>query len=158
MTCLKKETIQNQLNKLAFQESIPFCHACYIKAPTGVCDNCGTDDLMRFIEDSGCEWGTEWIIEELLDKHLEPFNQTESFESMIEDCYSEEIKVGWLNLNTADILKTMDEVSWEIAKDEYISSLEEDEEIMSFDNGKTYFVASDIEQLIEERLNEKITG
>ena len=154
----KKETIQNQLNKLAFQESIPFCCSCYIKAPTGLCDNCGSDDLMRLVEDSGCEWGTEWVIEELLNKHLEPFNQTESFESMIEDCCSEEIKVGWLNLNTADILKTMDEVSWEMAKDEYIAGLEDDEEIMSFDNGKTYFATSDIEQLLEDKLDEKIAG
>ena len=59
MTCLKKETIQNQLNKLAFQESIPFCYGRYIKAPSGLCDNCGTDDLMRLIESSGCEYGTE---------------------------------------------------------------------------------------------------
>ena len=77
---------------------------------------------------------------------------------MIEDCCSEEIKVGWLNLNTADILKTMDEVSWEMAKDEYIAGLEDDEEIMSFDNGKTYFAASDIEQLLEDKLDEKTTG
>ena len=113
---------------------------------------------MRLIEDSGCEWGTEWIVEELLNKHLEPFNQTESFEQMIDDCYSEEIKVGWLTLNTADILKRMDELSWEMAKDEYIASLEDDEEIMSFDNGKTYFATSDIEQLLEDKLDEKIAG
>ena len=154
----KKETIYNQLTKLAFQESIPFCYGCYMKAETGRCDNCGTDDLMRLREDSGCEWGTEWVIEELLNKDLEPFNQTESFESMIEDCYSEKIKIGWLNLNTADILKTMDEVSWDMAKDEYIASLEDDEEIMSFDNGKTYFATSDIEQLLEDNLDEKIAG
>ena len=154
----KKETIQNQLTKLAFQENTAFCYSCYIKAPTGCCHKCGSDDLMRLREGSGCEWGTEWIIEELLNEHLEPFNQTESFESMIEDCYSEEIKVGWLTLNTADILKRMDELSWEMAKDEYIASLEDDEEIMSFDNGKTYFATSDIEQLIEDKLDETIAG
>ena len=47
---------------------------------------------------------------------------------------------------------------WELAKDDYIYNLSEDEEILSFGNGKTYFWTSDIEQLIEERLNEKITG
>ena len=51
MTCLKKRTIQNQLNKLSFQESISFYYSCYIKATTGRCDNCGDDDLMRFIEE-----------------------------------------------------------------------------------------------------------
>ena len=87
----------------------------------------------------GVEYGTEWVIEEILREHLQPVNQEEAFESMIEDCYSMETKVGWLDLNTADVLKTMDEVAWDIAKGEYISSLEEDEEVMSFDNGSTYF-------------------
>ena len=42
----KREIIYNQLISLAFQESIPFCYTCYIKAPTGKCDNCGSDDFM----------------------------------------------------------------------------------------------------------------
>lgn len=94
------------------------------------------------------------MIEEILKEHLEPVNQTESFESMIEGCYPTETKVGWLELSTADILKTMDKVSWDIAKDEYISSLTENEEVMSFDNGSTSFWTSDIENLIEEKLEE----
>ena len=64
-------------------------------------------------------------------------------------------KVGWLDLNTVDALKTMDEVSWDMAKDEYISSLEEDEEIISFDNGSSYYWTSDIEELLEEKLKAK---
>ena len=46
----------------------------------------------------------------------------------------------------------MDEVAWNMAKDEYISSLEKDEEVMSFDNGSTYYWAYDIENLLEEKL------
>ena len=154
----KKETIQNQLTKLAFQESIPFCYGCYMKAETGRCDNCGTDDLMRLVEDSGCEYGTEWVIKELLRKHLEPVNEKEAFEQMIEDCYPVETKVGWLELDTIDTIKTMCPCDWGLAKDDYIYNLEEDEEILSFDNGKTYFWTSDIEQLIEDKLKEKIAG
>lgn len=71
---------------------------------------------------------------------------------MIESCYPTETKVGWLDLNTVDILKTMDEVSWDIAQGEYVSSLEEDEEIMSFDNSSTYFWTYEIEILIEKKL------
>lgn len=149
----KRETIYSQLTSLAFQESIPFCYACYMKAPTGKCENCGTDDLMRLLEEVGCEWGTEWVIEKILKKHLKPINKEKVFEEMIEDCYPTEIKVGWLELDTVTILKTMDEISWDIAKDEYISSLEEDEEVLSFDNGSTYFWTYDIENLIEEKLN-----
>ncbi|MDE0518787.1 MAG: hypothetical protein OXH36_04445 [Bdellovibrionales bacterium] len=60
-----------------------------------------------------------------------------------------------MDLNTVDALKTMDEVSWDMAKDEYISSLEEDEEIISFDNGSSYYWTSDIEELLEEKLKAK---
>ena len=153
----KKEIIYNQLTTLAFQESIPFCYACYMKAPTGRCDNCGTDDLMRLLEGVGCEYGTKWVIDEILKEHLGPVNQTEAFESMIEGCYSTETKVGWLELNTVDILKTMDEIAWDIAKDEYIFSLEEDEEVVSFDNGSTYFWTYDVKNLIEEKLKKDIS-
>ena len=76
---------------------------------------------------------------------------------MIEGCYPTETKVGWLELSTADILKIMDEVAWDIAKDEYISSLAEDEEVMSFDNGSTYYWTHDIENLIEGRLKKEVT-
>ena len=148
----KRETIYNQLTALAFQESIPFCYQCYIKAPTGKCDNCESDDLMRVMDGVGCEWGTEWVIEEILKEHLEPINEKEAFEDMIEGCYPMETKVGWLELNTVDILKTMDEISWDIAQDEYISSLEEDEEVISFDNGSTYFWTNEIEELLENKL------
>ena len=100
----------------------------------------------------GCEWGTEWVIEEILKEHLEPVNQEEAFENMMEDCYPVDTKVGWLELNTVDILKTMDEISWDIAKDEYISGLEEDEEIISFDNGSIYYWITEIEELLENKL------
>ena len=75
---------------------------------------------MRVMDGVGREWGTEWVIEGILRQHLEPVNQEENFESMIEDCYPTETKIGWMDLNTVDILKTTDEVSWDIAKDEYI--------------------------------------
>ena len=151
----KKETITKQLEALAFQVSKPFCYLCYREVKTSHCPKCGTDEFMRFMEGIGVEYGTDWVIEEILKEHLKPVNQQEAFEDMIEGCYPTETKVGWLELSTADILKTMDEVAWDIAKDEYISSLEEDEEVMSFDNGSTYFQTSDIENLIEEKLKKE---
>ena len=75
----KREIIYNQLTALAFQESIPFCYGCYIKAPTGICDNCGSDDLMRLLESVGCEYGTEWVIEEILKEHLKPVDKEKDF-------------------------------------------------------------------------------
>ena len=151
----KRETIYNQLTALAFQESMPFCYGCYIKAPTGRCDNCGSDDLMREMEGVGCEYGTDWVIEEVLKKHLKPVNQEETFENMMEDCYPTETKVAWLEIDTIDTLKTMCPCDWNMAKDEYIYNLEQDEEVLSFDNGSTYFWTYDIESLIAEKLKKE---
>ena len=151
----KKETIYNQLTALAFQVSKPFCYLCYREVKTSHCPKCGTDEFMRLMEGIGVEYGTEWVIEEILKEHLKPVNQDKTFESMIEDSYPTDTKVGWMDLNTADVLKTMDEVSWDMAKDEYISSLEEDEEVISFDNGSSYYWTSDIEELLEEKVKTK---
>lgn len=49
----------------------------------------------------------------------------------------------------------MDEISWDMAKDEYISSLEGDEEIMSFNNGLNYYWTADIKDLIEKKLEKE---
>ena len=152
----KRETIYNQLTALAFQESIPFCYGCYVKAPTGTCHNCGSDDLMRLLESVGCEYGTEWVIEEILKEHLKPVDKEKIFEQMIEDCYPTDTKVAWVEINTIDILKEMCPCDWKLACDNYIYNLEQDEEIMSFDNGSTYFWTSDIENLIEEILKKQI--
>ena len=108
---------------------------------------------MRLVEGVGVEYGTEWVIEEILREHLKPVNQEEVFETMIEDCYSADTKVAWLEVNTIDILKEMCPCDWRLACDEYIYNLEQDEEVMSFDNGSTYFWTYDIENLIEEKLN-----
>ena len=153
----KKETITKQLEHLALRETFPFCYLCYIEAPTGKCDKCGSDDLMRLHKETGCEYGVDWYIPEILERELlKPVDEEETFENMIEDCYSTETKIGWLKLSTVNILKTMDEISWDIAKDEYISSLEQDEEIISFDDGLTYYWVSDIESMIEEKLEKEV--
>ena len=151
----KRETIYNQLTALAFQVSKPFCYLCYREVKTSHCPKCGTDEFMRIMDGVGCEYGTEWVIEEILRQHLEPVNQEETFESMIEDCYPTDTKVAWVELDTIDILKTMCPCDWDMAKDEYIYNLEQDEEVMSFDNGSTYFWTYDIEQLIEEKLRKE---
>ena len=151
----KKEIIFKQLTVLAFQESKLFCYLCYREIKTSHCPKCGTDDFMRLLEGVGVEYGTEWVIEDILKKHLEPVNENKVFEEMMEGCYPTETKVGWLELSTIDILKTLSPCDWRLAQGDYMSSLEEDVEIISFDNGSTYFWTSDIESLIEEKLKKE---
>ncbi len=47
-------------------------------------------------------------------------------------------------------MKSQNPISWRIARDEYIDSLEQDEEIVSFDGGDNYYWMHELESLIEE--------
>jgi hypothetical protein len=46
-------------------------------------------------------------------------------------------------------MKSQDPISWEMARDEYISSLESDEQIISFDGGSNYYWVYELEELLE---------
>lgn len=107
--------IKTQLEKLAFKRSKPFCYSCYEEAPTGCCQHCGSDDLMRLMPEVGCEYGTDWIIEQILKTELIVANLEESFEQSIRDCYSETTKVAWCEFDTITLLKEQDPISWRCA-------------------------------------------
>ena len=104
---------------------------------------------MRSLEIVGCEYGTDWGIEEILKEHLEPVDKENVFEEMIEDCYPTDTKAAWVEINNIDVLKEM------CLCDDYIYNREQNEEVMSFDNGSTYFWTSDIENLIEKKLKKE---
>ena len=140
--------IKTQLEKLAFKRSKPFCYSCYEEAPTGCCQYCGSDDLMRLMPEVGCEYGTDWIIEQILKTELIVANLEESFEQSIRDCYSETTKVAWCEFDTITLLKEQDPISWSCALSEYESNEESEGNIISFDSGLSYYNISDIEELI----------
>lgn len=142
-----KTEIQNKLHQLALKKSIPFCYGCYQNAPTGRCESCGSDDLMRHLPGVGCEYGTEWIIQHILETELTAVNTEEAFEESVRQCYPEETKVGWMTLDTVSLMKSQDPISWRIARDEWESMEEDEGNIISFDNGSTYFSLHDLENL-----------
>ena len=144
-----KTEILAKLEQLAFDRTTPFCYGCYIKAPKGVCPQCHSDDLMRHLEGVGVEWGTDWVIKQILSEEVTSVDTDEAFEESIRGCYPEETVVGWLKLDTVEILKSQDPISWRIARDEYVDSLEQDEEVISFDGGSNYYWKHDLETLIE---------
>ncbi len=144
-----KSEIQNKLNELALKRSTPFCYSCYKPAPTGVCPTCHSDDLMRHLPGVGVEWGTSWVIQHILEEELTAVNTAELFEESVRQCYPEETNVGWMKFDTVELMKSQDPISWRIARDEYNDSLEQDEEIVSFDNGSTYYWANELEALLE---------
>jgi hypothetical protein len=140
--------IKEQLQKLALQRSIPFCYGCYSEAPTGTCKTCGSDDLMRLLQGVGCEYGTDWIIESILESELTPVNMDEEFEEYIRQCYPETTQVGWMNFDTATLMKDQDPISWGCAQSEWESQEVEEGTIISFDNGNTYYRTYEVEGLI----------
>ena len=144
--------IEKNLETIAYQKTIPFCYSCYKEAPTGNCKTCTSDDLMRLLPEYGCEYGVDWVVEQLLEENLESADISDSFEQMIEDCYGETTKVGFLDLLTVEVMKDQDPIAWDIAKSEYIDGLVEDEQLVTFNNGGSYFWIHDLESFVEENL------
>lgn len=142
-----KTKILKKLEKLAFDRTIPFCMSCYVKASNGVCPSCHTDDLARLMEGVGLDWSLDFAIKHILNEELSAIDLDEVFEDSLRSSYPETTSVGWMNLDTIEVMKAQDPISFRIARDEYIDSLESDEEILSFDNGDSYYWINDLEAL-----------
>ena len=141
--------ILESLKQIALKRSQPFCYSCYKLAPTGRCETCGSDDLMRHLGGVGVEYGTEWIIKHLIETELTPVNTEEAFEQYVEACYPDYVQVGWLSFDVCTILKELDPVTWDLAKAEFIDSEESEGNYISFDNGSSYYLVSDVEEYVE---------
>lgn len=69
---------------------------------------------------------------------------------MLRECYPETTQVGFLNLDTVTVMKDQDPIAFNIAEGEYIDSLLQDEQIVTFDNGGNYYRLNDLVKYIEE--------
>jgi hypothetical protein len=98
----------------------------------------------------GVEYGTEWIIREILSEHLSVANTHEAFEQAVTDCYPETAKIGWIEYDTVRALKELDPVSWTVAHSEFVDNEVSEGNLVSFDNGGCYYWSSDIERLISQ--------
>ena len=150
------EEINKKLESIAYAKTIPFCYCCYKEAPTGRCNKCYSDDLMRLLPSYGVEYGISWVIETLIEENLTPIDEEEVFSQMISECYSETTKVGFLELDTVTVMKDQDPIAFQLAQSEYIDSLHQDEQIITFDNGANYYWIHDVESFIEENLPEEV--
>ena len=116
----RKKELTNKLEQIAYQKTNAFCYSCYKTVKQSHCPKCFSDDFMRELEGVGVEYGTNWVIIELLNEALTPVNAEENFTELLEDIYPEQTKVAWLNLNTVQVLKEQDPISWNIALNEHI--------------------------------------
>jgi hypothetical protein len=134
-----KSEIYKQPETLAFERSIPFCYGCYTEAPSGCCQSCGPDDLMRLLPDVGCEYGVDWIIKHILETELTPIDLEEAFEQFVRECYPEETKVGWMTFDTVRLMKECDPVGWRCILADFESQEDSEGNVVSFDSGSTYY-------------------
>jgi hypothetical protein len=145
-----KDELTKRLNTLALKVSRPFCYTCYKDALSGRCVTCGSDDLMRHLPGNGVEYGTGWIVPEILEE-IEAADTDSLFEDSVRGCYEEETKIGWLTYDTVSAIKELDPISWDIAKGEWLDNEEGEEILVSFDNGSTYYETWQIENFLEEK-------
>ena len=144
-----KTEIQQKLEKLAYEKTVPFCYSDYIECPNGRCSKCGSDDLMRLYKGIGNEYGVDWVIEHILETELTPVDVAQAFEDSMNEVYPPETVIGFITVNTVDAIKELDPVAWQLAQSEHTDNLQSDELIISFDNGSTYYWAHDLESLLE---------
>jgi hypothetical protein len=144
---IKNEETMNSLEKLAHQKSHAFCYACYKRAPSGVCEICKSDDLMRETE-NGVEYGYGWVIEELIAQNLTQVDVDEEFESSIRDYYPETVKVLWMELDAVTTAKESDPISWDIAQNEWLDNEVSDGLLIEVDS--KYYRTCEIENFLAE--------
>ena len=149
----KTLTLYNQLETLALKGASFFCCLCHLKAPTGKCDNCESDDLVS----ASSFFGVNWSIEDMIKEHLKPIDKEKAFEKQMKEHYPINTEIGWLEINTINTLKAVCPCDWNVACDNYIHSLAINEEVISFDNGLTYFWTSEIENFIKENLSREVS-
>jgi hypothetical protein len=144
------ENILVSLTQIAVTKAIPFCYSCYTRAPSGRCATCLSDDLMFELPTVGVEYGTDWLVREILRDHLTPADTLEAFEQSVAECYPETVKIGWIEYDTVTAIKELDPVSWNMAHDEWIDAEVSNGNLITIDNGSNYFWTSEIERFIEE--------
>lgn len=144
-----KSEIHQRLEQLAFKRTNSFCYSCYQIVPGSNCPSCGTDDFMRELFGVGVEYGTDWVICHILAEELDEVNIDDAFEQFILEVYPEEITVGWMKFDAASMMKEMDSVSWDLAKQEWLDQ-EIDETIIPVDNGSIHYWINDIENLLDK--------
>ncbi len=102
---------------------------------------------MRHLAGVGIEYGTEWVIEHLIQQHCETVDGEELFEEMLDECY-EEVTIGNCSFSPSDVMKECDPTAFRIGVSEYLNSLAEDLQVYEV-NGD-YYNVTDIEDMLDD--------
>lgn len=85
------------------------------------CPKCGSDDLMRELEGVGVEWGTDWIVDHLVQEDGELVDISELYSDLLDEIY-EPVKFGELEYCPSTVLEAVDPVVFRLGCNEYADS------------------------------------
>jgi len=147
----KLDTILEQLQEAAYTITDNFCYACYKVVDGDRCPTCGTDDFMRHFEGVGVEYGTEWIIDHLIETRLEPVDGEELFEELLDECYPE-IQIGCCTFSPSQVMKELDPVAFRCGVSEELDNLASDGQF--YEHNGDYYRIEDIEDMLDDIMAE----
>ena len=141
------QTLHARLESAAYKKSDNFCYSCYKVVDGAFCPTCHSDDFMRHLEGVGVEYGTEWVIEELIKQHCEAIDDEELFDEMMDECYPE-IEIGCCSWTPSHVMSELDPTAYRIGVSEHADSLVQDDQLYECDGA--YYQMFDIEEMIDE--------
>ena len=141
------QTLHARLESAAYKVSDNFCYSCYKVVDGEFCPTCHSDDFMRHLSGVGVEYGTEWVIQHLIEQHCTAVDGENLFEEMLDECYPE-VTVGCCTFSPSQVMKELDPTAFRIGAQENLDSLAEDSQLYEC-NGDHYNTC-DIEEMIDE--------
>ena len=143
-------TLHARLEAAAYKISDNFCYGCY-KVVEGefcpTCPTCHTDDFMRHVEGVGVEYGTEWVIDHIIQNRCESVDDEELFGEMLDECYPE-IELGCCSWTPSHVMSELDPTAYQIGVQEHVDSLVADCQLYESDG--EYYQVFDIEEMLSD--------
>jgi len=138
-------TLHARLDAAAYKISDRFCYGCYKVVDAEFCPTCHSDDFMRHVEGVGVEYGTEWVIDHIIQDRCESVDDEELFDEMLDECYPE-IELGCCSWSPSHVMNELDPTAYRIGVQEHIDSLVEDCQLYESDGD--YYQVFDIEEIL----------
>jgi hypothetical protein len=147
-----QQEIHARLEQAAFAVTDNFCYGCYKVVKADHCPDCGSDDFMRHLSGVGVEYGTDWVIEHLIQTNCSPVDGDEMYEELLDECWPE-VTIGCGTYSPSQILKNCDEVAFELGVKENLDNLAEDGVLYEVDGD--YYRIDDIDQMLSDLVEAK---
>ncbi len=141
------QTLHARLESAAYKGTDNFCYSCYKVVDGEFCPTCHSDDFMRHLSGVGVEYGTEWVIQHLIEQHCTAVDGEDLFEEILDECYPE-VTVGCCTFSPSAVMKELDPTAFRIGAQENLDSLAEDSQLYEC-NGDHYNTC-DIDDMLDE--------